>query len=73
MSESERHSKTTASNAMCLRLNGTCLAACSRTGDNNSQFLCANNCRHKLLTCRAKAKKMLDSALPEDAANEPLR
>jgi len=53
-------SLASSSNTACLKSNSQCLAACPRTGDYNAQFLCANNCRHKLNTCKAKRKKLLD-------------
>ena len=62
LTESERHSLISASNTACLRNNSTCLAACPRGGDHNAEFLCANGCRRKLVTCRANAKKLLERA-----------
>jgi hypothetical protein len=58
--EHERWSLASSSNTVCLKSNSQCLAACPRTGDYNAQFLCANNCRHKLNTCKAKRKKLLE-------------
>ena len=62
LTEAERHSLISASNTACLRNNSTCLAACPRDGDYNAQFLCANGCRRKLVTCRANTKKLLERA-----------
>jgi hypothetical protein len=35
----------------CLKLKIACLSGCPR-GDYNTEFLCANNCRHKEATCK---------------------
>lgn len=62
MTEAEKHSLATSTNITCLRSNSACLGACARVGDSNTQFLCANNCRHKLVTCREKGRKKLDQS-----------
>jgi hypothetical protein len=52
----------------CLSANNMCLAACPR-GDYNAEFLCANRCRQKLTTCKAKVAKTIQS--PVGSANQP--
>lgn len=38
-------------NAVCVRANSTCLAACP-PGDYNAKFMCSNRCRQRLASCR---------------------
>jgi hypothetical protein len=65
LSESERWRLSSSSNTACLKANSQCLAACPRTGEYNAQFLCANNCKHKLGTCKIKRKKLLQTPVEE--------
>lgn len=38
-------------NAVCVRANSACLAACP-PGDYNAKFMCSNRCRQRLASCR---------------------
>ena len=64
LSESERWRLSSSTNTACLKNNSMCLSACPRSGDYNTEFLCANTCRRKLNECKSKRKKTLDAALP---------
>jgi hypothetical protein len=63
LTEAERQMMASSSNTACLRSNSHCLAGCTRGVDVNAEFLCANACRRKLVTCRAKGKKAVDAEL----------
>ncbi len=57
------------STAACIKRNATCLGACPR-GDYNTEFLCANACRHKKLACQGKIKASRNAAAEGGAAEE---
>ena len=61
LTEAERQMMASSTNTSCLRSNSHCLAGCTRGVDVNAEFLCANACRRKLVTCRAKGKKAIQA------------
>ena len=56
-----------ASVADCIKRNTACLTACPR-GDYNTEFLCANSCRRKKLTCQAHVSAARNAAAAAEAA-----